>query len=181
MTPKTLWSLILALLFSSILAYAQSPSSGPIYLDPAQPLEQRVNDLLSRMTLKEKVGQLNLPAVYVDGLGKTNPEKMEACKGLVAGTYNRGIGPGSGFFSLADTILHVGARQQAEFFNALQKADDGFPNPERACKRARVGRHRDVRTIPTSPRSPTGSVTAGQTRKAMRICRARLFTPLDMD
>jgi beta-glucosidase len=76
---------------------------------------------MSRMTLKEKVGQLNLPAVYVDGLGKTNPEKMEACKGFAAGTYNQEIGPGCGFFSLADTILHVGPRQQAEFFNALQK------------------------------------------------------------
>jgi beta-glucosidase len=80
-----------------------------------------VDDLLGRMTLKEKVGQLNLPAVYVDGLGKTNSEKTEACKRFAAGTYNPEIGPGCGFFTLADTILHVPARQQAEFFNALQK------------------------------------------------------------
>ncbi len=76
---------------------------------------------MSRMTLKEKVGQLNLPCVYVDQLGKSIPEKMEACKRFAAGTYTDEIGPGSGFFTLADTILHEGVQQQVEYFNALQK------------------------------------------------------------
>jgi beta-glucosidase len=80
-----------------------------------------VDDLVSRMTLKEKVGQLNLPCVYVDQLGKTIPEKMLACKKFAAGTYTDEIGPGCGFFTLADEILHQGARQQAEFFNELQR------------------------------------------------------------
>ncbi|MGH9583236.1 MAG: glycoside hydrolase family 3 C-terminal domain-containing protein, partial [Bryobacteraceae bacterium] len=74
-----------------------------------------------RMTLKEKVGQLNLPCVYVDQLGKTIPEKMEACKRFAAGTYTSEIGPGCGFFTLANTILHKGTRQQVEYFNELQK------------------------------------------------------------
>ena len=39
----------------------------------------------------------------------------------MAGTYNQEIGPGGGLFSLADNALHEGPRQQAEFFNALQK------------------------------------------------------------
>jgi len=95
--------------------------SNPIYLDPQQPIERRVEDLLSRMTLKEKVGQLNLPCVYVDQLGKTIPEKMQACKRFTAGTYTDEIGPGAGFFTLADTILHEGTEQQAEYFNELQK------------------------------------------------------------
>jgi beta-glucosidase len=73
------------------------------------------------MTLKEKVGQLNLPCVYVDQLGKSIPEKMEACKRFAAGTYTDEIGPGAGFFTLADTILHEGTEQQVEYFNALQK------------------------------------------------------------
>jgi beta-glucosidase len=98
------------------------PSGGiPLYLDPKQPIESRVEDLLSRMTLKEKVGQLNLPCVYVSQLGKTIPEKLEACKRFAAGTYTTEIGPGCGFFTLADTILHQGTEQQVEYFNALQK------------------------------------------------------------
>jgi len=86
-----------------------------------QPVEVRVEDLMSRMTLKEKVGQLNLPCVYVDQLGKSVPEKMEARRRFAAGTYTDEIGPGSRFFTLADTILHEGAQQQVEYFNALQK------------------------------------------------------------
>ena len=93
----------------------------PTYLDPKQPVESRVNDLISRMTLKEKVGQLNLPCVYVNDLGKDIPSKMEACRKFAAGTYTQQIGPGCGFFTLANEILHQGTRQQAEYFNELQK------------------------------------------------------------
>lgn len=57
----------------------QSTATDPVYLDPKQPIERRVDDLLRSMKIKEKVGQLNLPCVYVDQLGKTIPEKMEAC------------------------------------------------------------------------------------------------------
>ncbi|HZT70332.1 MAG TPA: hypothetical protein VFC10_11380, partial [Terriglobia bacterium] len=45
---------------------AQTATGVPVYLDPKEPIEVRVRDLMSRMTLKEKVGQLNLPCVYVD-------------------------------------------------------------------------------------------------------------------
>jgi len=99
----------------------QISPSVPAYLDPKQPVERRVDDLLSRMTLKEKVGQLNLPCVYVDELGKTIGEKMEACRKFAAGTYTREIGPGCGFFTLANTILRQGTRQQVEYFNELQR------------------------------------------------------------
>ena len=100
---------------------AHAQSSIPIYLDPQQPIERRVDDLMSRMTLKEKVGQLNLPCVYVDQLGKSIPEKMAACKRFAAGTYTDEIGPGAGFFTLTDTILHEGVEQQVTYFNELQK------------------------------------------------------------
>lgn len=101
--------------------HTQLETIAPLYLDPKQPIERRVDDLIRRMTLKEKVGQLNLPCVYVDQLGKTIPEKLEACKRFAAGTYTDEIGPGCGFFTLADTILHQGVRQQVTYFNELQK------------------------------------------------------------
>ena len=100
---------------------AHAQSSTPIYLDPQQPVERRVDDLMSRMTLKEKVGQLNLPCVYVDQLGTSLPQKMAAAKRFAAGTYTDEIGPGAGFFTLADTILHEGVEQQVTYFNELQK------------------------------------------------------------
>src|SRR5205085_9685945 len=54
-------------------------------------------------------------------LGKSIPEKQQACKRFAAGTQSKEIGPGAGFFTLADTILHQGTEQQVEYFNALQK------------------------------------------------------------
>ena len=35
---------------------------------------------MSRMTLKEKVGQLNMPCVYVGQLGKDIPTKQASCR-----------------------------------------------------------------------------------------------------
>ncbi len=109
------------LLLGGLLLRSQPSSEVPVYLEPNQPVDRRIDDLLARMTLKEKVGQLNLPCVYVDELGKDIPTKLEACKRFAAGTYTNEIGPGSGFFTLADTILHEGTLQQANYFNELQK------------------------------------------------------------
>ena len=47
----------------------------PLYRDPAAPVEARVEDLLSRMTLREKVMQMRL----VRGLD-TDPSAAERCR-----------------------------------------------------------------------------------------------------
>ncbi|NDV84597.1 beta-glucosidase BglX [Bacteroides sp. 51] len=48
----------LSLLFATTL-FAQKKTKTPLYKDSKQPIEKRVNDLISRMTLEEKVLQLN--------------------------------------------------------------------------------------------------------------------------
>jgi len=124
MRKKALWWLIVAAgttLASISVILAQAGGPTPVYLNPKRPVEERIDDLMSRMTLKEKVGQLNLPCVYVNELGRDIPSKTEACKRFTAGTYTQEIGPACGFFTLANEILHEGARQQAEYFNGLQK------------------------------------------------------------
>ena len=93
----------------------------PIYMDPLSPVEKRVEDLLSFMTLEEKIGQMNMPCVYEDGLGKDVQSKFEGCRKFAEGTQVEGLGPGGGFFTLPNTILFEGPRQQAEFLNELQK------------------------------------------------------------
>ncbi|MCW5982120.1 MAG: glycoside hydrolase family 3 C-terminal domain-containing protein [Bryobacteraceae bacterium] len=99
---------------------AQTGAEKPVYLDSSAPVDRRVEDLLGRMTLKEKVGQLNMPCVYVNELGKDIPAKLAACRRFAEGTYTTDIGPGGGFFTLADNILPEGSRQQALYFNELQ-------------------------------------------------------------
>lgn len=111
----------------------------PLYKNSNADIEIRVNDLLGRMTLKEKIGQINMPCVYQKGLEESvrteeidlsegtvyNADmdvlkKMTALKKFTEGTFSE-IGPGGGFFTCANTILQKGARQQANFFNDLQK------------------------------------------------------------
>jgi len=49
------------------------------------PIERRIDSLLARMTLEEKVGQLNLPSVF----GPVSPAQMDLVrKGLVGGLFN---------------------------------------------------------------------------------------------
>ena len=112
--------LVLLLSFTATALEARRMQRLP-YQDPRAEAVQRAEDLLARMTLEEKVGQLNWPCVYVDELGKDIPSKMEACRKFAAGTFVNGLGPGGGFFTLANTILHKGPLQQAASFNELQK------------------------------------------------------------
>ena len=52
---------LLSILFAAIVCLAQKPSSSdvPSYKNPSLPVEQRVQDLLGRMTLQEKVAMLS--------------------------------------------------------------------------------------------------------------------------
>jgi beta-glucosidase len=94
----------------------------PIYKNPSLPVKQRIDDLISRMTLEEKVGQLNMPCVYVDELGSNVETKTEGCRKFVEGVIEKGIGPGGGLFDVANEILGLkDPRQQADYFNELQK------------------------------------------------------------
>jgi beta-glucosidase len=101
-------------------------------LQAAESVEARIEALLHRMTLEEKAGQMNMPCVYVRQMGGGSTEgrilneadikaKTEACRRFVEGVYAPGVGPGGGFFTLANTILYQGPKQQALFFNELQK------------------------------------------------------------
>ena len=109
------------LLWLAGIATSPLPAQTPAYLDPKQPLEKRVEDLLGRMTLKEKIGQMNMPCVYLAELGTDVPSKLANCRRFTEGTYVAEIGPGGGFFTLADNILPDGPRAQALYFNELQK------------------------------------------------------------
>ena len=109
------------LAWTGIVLYLPAAEQAPVYLDSTQPVERRVEDLLSRMTLKEKVGQMNMPCVYEDALGPDIPSKREALRRFTLGTYTNEIGPGGGFFTAANEVMRDGPRDQAGFYNELQK------------------------------------------------------------
>ncbi|MFN7994906.1 MAG: glycoside hydrolase family 3 C-terminal domain-containing protein [Bryobacteraceae bacterium] len=58
-----IWCLVL------LLAFASVPVPGQLYTNPNQPVEKRVEDLLSRMTLEEKASQLLSASPAVERLG----------------------------------------------------------------------------------------------------------------
>ena len=94
------------------------------YLDAKQPIKNRVEDLLARMTLEEKIGQLNMPCVYDHHFGKDIESQIDSCRKFTAGTLETGIGPGGGLFSMRDILGPEGARRQAELNNEFQKIAD---------------------------------------------------------
>jgi beta-glucosidase len=110
----------------------------PIYKSSHYPIDQRVEDLLSRMTLEEKVGQMNIPTCYSTKLGwgfnsdapylwdmkdskEVRDKQLEGCRKWAEGTHNTVFGPGGGFFTLSDRLIYEGSRRQAEVMNELQK------------------------------------------------------------
>ncbi len=97
--------LILALLIGgSSLATTQETKSDPraAYLNPKLPLDQRVNDLISRMTLEEKVSQMMNAAPAIPRLGIPQYDWWnEALHGVafsgVATVFPQAIGLGATF------------------------------------------------------------------------------------
>ncbi|CDM65133.1 glycoside hydrolase family 3 C-terminal domain-containing protein [Pyrinomonas methylaliphatogenes] len=61
------FALCLALFWSSVAAAGQTPL--PPYKDPSLPVEKRVEDLVARMTLEEKVSQMVNAAAPIERLG----------------------------------------------------------------------------------------------------------------
>jgi beta-glucosidase len=106
-----LTSLILVTVLHSAFASAKS------YTDPTLPVEKRVEDLLSRMTLEEKIGQLNMtqPTRLSDG-----EFVLSACKDFIRGESFEKVGPACGFFSAISDIKE-GPFEQARLMNEFQK------------------------------------------------------------
>ncbi len=113
-TLKTAFTIIVLDLIMVNFSFSQKP----VYLDSSQPIEKRVDDLLSRMTLEEKLGQLNMP--YHSMMAKGISAKIDAVRKFAEGKLVPNIGPAGGFW--APTIMFKeGPRKQAEFLNELQK------------------------------------------------------------
>jgi beta-glucosidase len=84
-TPQPMLAVLLGLLFAANL-WSQT-ASQPAYLNPALPLEQRVHDLVGRLTLEEKASQLvnqsrAIPRLHVPAYDWWS----EALHGVASGT-----------------------------------------------------------------------------------------------
>src|SRR5437660_11454419 len=101
----------------------------PIYKDPHQPVERRVDDLLSRMTLDEKVAQLltiweQKGKVETPG-GQFDPARASSAfpngiGGFARPSDYRGVTRSNGAAGAAEETVNRDARQTAEYINAAQ-------------------------------------------------------------
>ncbi len=111
-TPaRALLRALLGMAASVGVAAAQVAQDRP-YLDPSLPVERRINDLLARMTLEEKVGQMLClwqgKRAMTDSAGRFDPSRVSDWFRIGIGRIER---PGEGH----------GARAEAEFTNAIQR------------------------------------------------------------
>ncbi len=90
----------------------------PAYLNPIFSIDKRVEDLLSRMTLEEKLGQLNMP--WPGLMAQTIPGQIDTCRKFAEGKLLKNIGPAGGFWATS-TLFKEGPGPQSEFLNELQK------------------------------------------------------------
>ncbi|KAF6836660.1 glycosyl hydrolase family 3 [Colletotrichum musicola] len=108
----------LSLAFASVLVALTAAqngttnSSSPIYKDPKASIDDRVSDLLKRMTIEEKTAQL-LQADIRDYLNLTDGRFNES--GLVWAAEHRANSIWTGLYSTVDKISH-GAKLAQDYF-----------------------------------------------------------------
>lgn len=104
--------------------HAQSRESRPVYKDPAAPVELRVQDLLSRMTLEEKLAQIT--AVWsrktelIDAKGNFDPQAAQRLYPAGIGHFTRPSDrqqAGNTPFKVA----YRNERETVELVNAMQR------------------------------------------------------------
>ena len=72
-------AMVVGMAGSGVAAIAQRATGGPVYRDAKAPVEARVRDLLRRMTLKEKVGQMD--QIVIGKLKAASPPANGDCNG----------------------------------------------------------------------------------------------------
>jgi beta-glucosidase len=125
------WPLVAAMAVGLANAAAMSgaQTAAPIYKDPRQPVERRVEDLLSRMTLDEKVAQLETvwesKAKLQTADGDFSPELASrnfpnGIGGFARPSDYRGVTQSNGAAGAAGASVNRDPRQTAEYVNAAQ-------------------------------------------------------------
>ena len=74
---------VLTIIVLDLIMVNFSLAQKPVYLDSGQTIEKRVDDLLSMMTLEEKLGQLNMP--YHRMMAKDLSARIDACQEICRG------------------------------------------------------------------------------------------------
>ena len=125
---RTAAAMALAVVLAASPSSAQAPATAPAYKDPRQPVERRVEDLLDRMTLDEKVAQLE---TIWESKAKLQTADGTFSPDLASKSFPNGIGgfarpsdkrgvSASNAAAGATRAVNRDARETAEYINAAQ-------------------------------------------------------------
>src|ERR1700757_1572903 len=89
MIRSTKTALLTALAFALLPANSRAAEATPKYLDPKVPIEERIDDLLPRLTLEEKVIQLS-DSWGSKGIPRLSIPPMLKTEGLHGQSYSKG-------------------------------------------------------------------------------------------
>src|SRR5437764_9245857 len=126
------WPVVAAMIMGLATAASTNaqPQPQPLYKDARQPVERRVEDLLARMTLDEKVAQLltiwEQKAKVQTAAGQFDPARASAAfpngiGGFARPSDYRGGTQSNGAAGAARATVDRDARQTAEYINAAQR------------------------------------------------------------
>ena len=113
---------------AATIASAQTPTPRPLYKDPRQPVDRRVDDLLARMTLDEKVAQLETiweqKSKVQTADGHFSPQSASQAfpngiGGIARPSDRRGVTLSNGAAGASATV-NRDARDTAEYVSAAQ-------------------------------------------------------------
>ncbi len=149
----------------------------------SEPRDPQVEALLARMTLAEKIGQLNIPQVLPQALiPPTSPTgRLENQRRFAAGTWVSYLGPGGGLFGLLNQtvfglfpVAHPRTpRQQAELTNSLNRD----PRFGRVCEYFGEDSYHVGRIISGLVRGVQGGEVSRSDRTAASLCHFPAQTP----
>jgi beta-glucosidase len=112
-------TITLNLAFCFILCFVVAGQNLPAYRNPDLPVEQRLADLLSRMTLEEKVAQLQ--GTWQNPNSRQDPNLMFVGEKGVFLPQRAAVALKVGLGEMSRPSENRGPRQMAEFTNTLQK------------------------------------------------------------
>jgi len=113
----------------AVMAQAGKPAAGALYKQANAPVDARVDDLLKRMTIDEKIAQMQCvwqqKAALQNSDTSFNPDKARTAHphgmGMFARPSDRQLGAAANVAGDAGETAHRGPRETAEYVNAVQK------------------------------------------------------------
>ncbi len=165
------------------LADGESGVEPPLWRDPAQPLDVRVQDLVSRMTLREKVRQIcnhapAIPRLGLPGYDYWNESLHGVARNGVATVFPQAIGMAAAWdpallHETGDVIATEGPRQEPCLHGSASRRQHQLHGPDCSGRLILISTGTRGGVAARKPTARIRSSRPGWRWRSSRDCRAR--------